>query len=68
MNENLVQCRVKPHHLEKLKEIEEATGLTESQIIRELIENASLEARPMPVSTIANRAGEVLPDPSAIAA
>jgi antitoxin component of RelBE/YafQ-DinJ toxin-antitoxin module len=50
-----VRARVTTEHLTRMAELEKATGLTQSEVMRMLIMNARLEPRPMPVSILEAR-------------
>ncbi len=44
--------RVWPQHAAKVSELSEQTGMSTSQVMRSLIENARLELHPIPSATI----------------
>lgn len=53
----MLRARVTARHQARIAELGRQAGLNTSQVVRVLIENAKLEPRPVPVSTV-NLAGE----------
>lgn len=50
--DDYLHARIEPSHTKKLQELMEATGLTQSEVIRQLLTNAHIAPVPMPVSYV----------------
>ena len=51
-NQKVIRATVKEYHERRVRELSRETGFTTSQVIRALIENSSIELKPVPSAKI----------------
>lgn len=51
-HQKVIRATIKEHHEHRISELAKATGFTTSQVIRALIENSSIELKPVRSSKI----------------
>lgn len=63
MKTGVIQARVERHHMTRLVELQRLTGLSQSEVLRKLLETADIAPAPMPISKIKqNGTGQVRQD------
>lgn len=66
MSGDVIHTRLREAHKQRILELRQATGLTESGVVRMLIENSEIKLRPVPGATVelpVRRPAEFVPSP-----